>query len=126
VTSAFAQVAGFVAGPPDSAEEGGTMAGIPGTMRASVLHGARDLRLEEPPVLGQEFGGTIVAVVRDVDPARVGERVSVEPQHPSATSRETLRGAYNLDPAMRFLAARPASTSTLWSPAATASPPPPP
>lgn len=75
----------------------------------SDVHFFKDGRLgdwvaEEPLVLGHEAGGTIVAVGSEVNPARVGERVSIEPQHPSTTSRETLRGAYNLDPGMRFYA----------------------
>jgi L-iditol 2-dehydrogenase len=113
-------------------------------MRAAVLHGPLDIRLEERPtpapapdevlvkiksvgvcgsdvhfykdgklgdwtvdeplVLGHESGGEIVAVGSDVDPGRVGQRVSIEPQHPSTSSAETLRGEYNLDPAMRFYA----------------------
>ena len=63
-----------------------------------------DWRVEDPLVLGHESGGVIVAVGDDVDPARVGERVTIEPQHPSPTSAETLRGEYNLDPEMRFYA----------------------
>ncbi|GAB3602972.1 NAD(P)-dependent alcohol dehydrogenase [Microbacterium aureliae] len=63
-----------------------------------------DWTVTEPLVLGHESGGVIVAVGSDVDPARVGERVSIEPQHPSSTSAETLRGEYNLDPDMRFFA----------------------
>jgi len=61
-------------------------------------------RVEDPLVLGHESGGIIVAVGEDIDPARVGERVTIEPQHPSPTSTETLRGEYNLDPEMRFYA----------------------
>jgi len=63
-----------------------------------------DWRVDEPLVLGHESGGVIVAVGADVDPTRIGERVSIEPQHPSHTSPETLRGEYNLDPEMRFYA----------------------
>lgn len=63
-----------------------------------------DWVVNEPLVLGHECGGTIVAVGRDVDPARIGSRVAIEPQHPSASSPETLRGSYNLDPDMRFYA----------------------
>lgn len=75
----------------------------------SDVHFAHEGRLgdwvvDEPLVLGHESGGVIVAVGADVDPARVGRRVSIEPQHPDATSAETLRGAYNLDPGMRFYA----------------------
>ncbi len=63
-----------------------------------------DWVVEEPLVLGHESGGVIVAVGSDVSPERIGERVSIEPQHPSTTSAETLRGDYNLDPHMRFYA----------------------
>lgn len=63
-----------------------------------------DWVVDEPLVLGHESGGRIAAVGRDVSPDRVGERVSIEPQHPSPSSRETLRGDYNLDPEMRFYA----------------------
>lgn len=63
-----------------------------------------DWELDGPLVLGHESGGEIAAVGRDVDASRVGERVSIEPQHPSTTSAETLRGEYNLDPHMRFYA----------------------
>ena len=63
-----------------------------------------DWVVTEPLVLGHESGGVIVAVGADVDQARVGQRVSIEPQHPSTTSVETLRGDYNLDPHMEFYA----------------------
>lgn len=63
-----------------------------------------DWVVTEPLVLGHESGGVIVAVGADVDPGRIGQRVSVEPQHPSTGSAETLRGDYNLDPHMRFYA----------------------
>ncbi|MCE7482986.1 NAD(P)-dependent alcohol dehydrogenase [Microbacterium profundi] len=63
-----------------------------------------DWVVDEPLVLGHESGGVIVAVGADVSQERVGERVSIEPQHPSTTSAETMRGDYNLDPHMRFYA----------------------
>lgn len=63
-----------------------------------------DWTVTEPLVLGHESGGTVVAVGADVNPARVGERISIEPQHPSPDSIETLRGDYNLDARMRFYA----------------------
>ncbi|WP_458042924.1 NAD(P)-dependent alcohol dehydrogenase [Microbacterium sp. HM-570] len=63
-----------------------------------------DWIVDEPLVLGHESGGTIVAVGTAVDRSRLGERVSIEPQHPSPGSRETLRGDYNLDPHMSFYA----------------------
>lgn len=60
--------------------------------------------LRDPLVLGHESGGVIVAVGAALDPTRVGERVSIEPQRPCPTSRETLTGRYNLDPQMEFYA----------------------
>lgn len=63
-----------------------------------------DWVVAEPLVLGHESGGVIVEVGADVPRTRIGERVSIEPQHPSTTSPETLRGEYNLDPHMRFYA----------------------
>lgn len=60
--------------------------------------------VREPLVLGHESAGRIVAVGSAVSPARIGERVSIEPQRPSPTSPETLNGRYNLDPGMRFYA----------------------
>ena len=63
-----------------------------------------DWVVRDPLVLGHESGGTIVAVGAVVDPTRVGERVSIEPQRPCPTSRETLTGRYNLDPHMEFYA----------------------
>ncbi|GAA3327651.1 NAD(P)-dependent alcohol dehydrogenase [Paeniglutamicibacter sulfureus] len=66
-----------------------------------------DFVVESPLVLGHEAGGVIVAVGADVDPARVGERVSIEPQRPSPTSKQTMSGAYNLCPHMEFYATPP-------------------
>lgn len=70
------------------------------------FHEARlgDWVVEEPLVLGHESAGVIVAVGADVDPARVGERVSIEPQRPNPNSAESLSGHYNLDPEMEFYA----------------------
>lgn len=63
-----------------------------------------DWVVTEPLVLGHESAGMIVAVGSGVSPERIGERVSVEPQRPVPTSRETRSGRYNLDPGMRFYA----------------------
>jgi L-iditol 2-dehydrogenase len=54
-----------------------------------------DWVVDKPLVLGHESGGRIVAVGSEVDQARVGQRVSIEPQRPTPTSRETLAGRYN-------------------------------
>lgn len=66
-----------------------------------------DFVVEQPLVLGHEAAGTIVAVGASIATDRIGERVSVEPQHPSATSAETMSGRYNLDPHMEFYATPP-------------------
>lgn len=66
-----------------------------------------DFVVSEPLILGHEAAGVIVAVGTDVPESRVGERVSIEPQHPSSSSSETLSGRYNLDPHMKFYATPP-------------------
>ncbi len=66
--------------------------------------GLGDWVVTEPLVLGHESSGTVVAVGVAIDPSRIGERVSIEPQRPTTTSRETLSGRYNLDPEMEFYA----------------------
>jgi L-iditol 2-dehydrogenase len=63
--------------------------------------------VEAPLVLGHEAAGTIVAVGRGVDEARIGQRVSIEPQRPDPDTEETRRGDYNLCPHMRFFATPP-------------------
>ncbi|MGE2688535.1 NAD(P)-dependent alcohol dehydrogenase [Mycolicibacterium pulveris] len=66
-----------------------------------------DFVVEAPLVLGHEAAGTIVAVGKSVDPSRIGQRVSIEPQRPDPDSEETRRGDYNLCPHMRFYATPP-------------------
>ncbi|WP_285489510.1 NAD(P)-dependent alcohol dehydrogenase [Amycolatopsis taiwanensis] len=66
-----------------------------------------DFVVDAPLVLGHEAAGRIVAVGADVPESRIGRRVSIEPQHPSATSPQTLSGRYNLCPHMRFFATPP-------------------
>jgi L-iditol 2-dehydrogenase len=63
--------------------------------------------VEAPLVLGHEAAGTIVGVGESVDPSRVGQRVSIEPQRPDPDSEETRAGHYNLCPHMRFFATPP-------------------
>ncbi len=63
--------------------------------------------VEAPLILGHEAAGTIVGVGESVDPSRVGQRVSIEPQRPDPDSEETRRGHYNLCPHMRFFATPP-------------------
>ncbi|MCH8563699.1 NAD(P)-dependent alcohol dehydrogenase [Nesterenkonia sp. YGD6] len=66
-----------------------------------------DFVVDKPLVLGHEPAGRIVAVGPGVDPARVGQRVSLEPGIPEPFSAETLAGRYNLDPAVQFFATPP-------------------
>ncbi|HET6734721.1 NAD(P)-dependent alcohol dehydrogenase [Mycobacterium sp.] len=78
----------------------------------SDTHYYRDGRLgsfvvDAPLVLGHEAAGTIVGVGESVDPDRIGQRVSIEPQRPDPNSEETRRGHYNLCPHMRFFATPP-------------------
>ena len=63
--------------------------------------------VESPLVLGHEASGRIEAVGDGVDPARVGQRVSLEPGIPQPYSQQTLSGHYNLDPDVRFFATPP-------------------
>lgn len=63
--------------------------------------------VESPLILGHEAAGSIVAVGDGVDPTRIGERVSIEPQRPDPDTEETRRGHYNLCPHMQFYATPP-------------------
>ncbi|GGB78985.1 sorbitol dehydrogenase [Knoellia flava TL1] len=60
-----------------------------------------------PLVLGHESAGVIVAVGAKVDPARVGERVAIEPGVPCRSCAQCLSGHYNLCPDMVFHATPP-------------------
>lgn len=66
-----------------------------------------DFVVDGPLVLGHELSGKIVAVGSDVDAARIGERVAVEPQRPCKNCRECRAGRYNLCPNMEFYATPP-------------------
>ncbi|WP_109476838.1 NAD(P)-dependent alcohol dehydrogenase [Paraburkholderia sp. C35] len=64
-------------------------------------------KVEEPMVLGHEASGTIVEIGADVTHLKVGDRVCMEPGIPQFDSPATMRGMYNLDPAVRFWATPP-------------------
>ncbi|MGV0746356.1 NAD(P)-dependent alcohol dehydrogenase [Mycolicibacterium sp. XJ870] len=66
-----------------------------------------DFVVEEPMVLGHELSGRIAAVGDGVDPARVGQRVAVEPQHACRRCKQCKAGRYNLCPEMKFYATPP-------------------
>lgn len=63
--------------------------------------------VESPLVLGHEAGGTVVATGRDVDPARLGQRVALEPGVPCRRCQQCKTGRYHLCPDMRFFATPP-------------------
>ncbi|MDT5079970.1 MAG: L-iditol 2-dehydrogenase [Mycobacterium sp.] len=63
--------------------------------------------VDGPLVLGHEAAGTIVGVGAAVDPGRIGQRVSIEPQRPDPDSAETRRGDYHLCPHMQFFGTPP-------------------
>ncbi len=63
--------------------------------------------VREPLILGHEAGGRIVAVGDGVDPARIGQRVALEPGVPCRVCRECKTGRYNLCPDVRFFATPP-------------------
>jgi L-iditol 2-dehydrogenase len=66
-----------------------------------------DYVVESPLVLGHEASGVIVAIGDDVDAARVGRRVSIEPQRPCRTCEQCREGRYNLCARMAFYATPP-------------------
>jgi D-xylulose reductase len=63
--------------------------------------------VEKPMVLGHEASGTVVEVGSEVKHLKVGDRVCMEPGIPDTSSRATMEGFYNLDPAVSFWATPP-------------------
>ncbi|AMG82931.1 MULTISPECIES: NAD(P)-dependent alcohol dehydrogenase [Microbacterium] len=63
--------------------------------------------VDSPLILGHEVSGRIVAVGADVDPARIGRRVAIEPQRPCRRCDFCRAGDYNLCPQMAFYATPP-------------------
>lgn len=63
--------------------------------------------VESPLILGHEPAGVVAAVGGGVDPARVGERVALEPGVPCSRCAQCKRGRYNLCPDMRFFGTPP-------------------
>lgn len=66
-----------------------------------------DYVVAAPLILGHEASGRIVAVGTDVDPGRVGQRVSIEPQRCCRVCAYCKRGEYNLCPDIEFYATPP-------------------
>ena len=67
--------------------------------------------VERPMVLGHESAGRIVAVGPGVDPARVGQRVALEPGVPCGRCAQCRAGRYNLCPEVVFFATPPVDGS---------------
>ncbi len=63
--------------------------------------------VNQPMVLGHEASGVVVEVGKEVKSLKAGDRVCMEPGIPDPTSRASLEGHYNLDPAVRFWATPP-------------------
>jgi D-xylulose reductase len=66
-----------------------------------------DFVVTDPMVLGHEASGIVVETGSRVKNLSVGDRVCMEPGIPDFHSMETLRGMYNLDPAVKFWATPP-------------------
>jgi L-iditol 2-dehydrogenase len=63
--------------------------------------------VESPLILGHEASGEIVSVGELVDPARIGQRVALEPGVPDFTCDQCSAGRYNLCLNVRFFATPP-------------------
>src|SRR5437660_5211700 len=61
-----------------------------------------DFIVRSPLVLGHESSGQIVEVGKGVSPARVGERVAIEPGEPCGRCDQCRTGRYNLCSNIRF------------------------
>src|SRR6202165_5479662 len=61
-----------------------------------------DFVVRSPLVLGHESSGKIVEVGKGVLPARVGQRVAIEPGEPCGRCGQCRTGRYNLCPNIRF------------------------
>jgi len=63
--------------------------------------------VKEPMILGHEASGIVAETGANVKNFKAGDRVCIEPGIPDFNSEETLKGMYNLDPAVRFWATPP-------------------
>ena len=63
--------------------------------------------VEQPMILGHEASGVVAEIGSEVTHLKVGDRVCMEPGIPDSSSRATMEGLYNLDPAVSFWATPP-------------------
>lgn len=66
-----------------------------------------DFVVKSPLVLGHEPSGVVVATGSEVDTARIGQRVAIEPGVPDFTCKQCRLGRYNLCPNMVFFGTPP-------------------
>ncbi|MDR1237964.1 MAG: alcohol dehydrogenase catalytic domain-containing protein, partial [Propionibacteriaceae bacterium] len=66
-----------------------------------------DFIVEQPMILGHEASGTIVKVGANVPAERIGQRVSIEPQHICRVCPQCKAGRYNLCEQIEFYATPP-------------------
>lgn len=82
--------------------------GVCGSDVHYYTHGAiGEFIVKKPIVLGHEMSGIIEDVGANVDRARIGARVAVEPGVPDRTCDWCRRGRYNLCPNVEFMATPP-------------------
>ena len=70
-----------------------------------------DIVVDGPIVLGHETAGQVVAVGEGVDPARVGQRVAIDPQRPCRRCYYCKHGQSHLCPDMKMYGAFPTDGS---------------
>ena len=63
--------------------------------------------VDAPMILGHEASGIVVETGANVKNLKIGDKVCMEPGIPDFKSNETLKGMYNLDPALTFWATPP-------------------
>jgi len=93
---------------PDDVKIAIKACGICGSDIHYYTHGRiGDFIVNEPMILGHEASGTVLEVGANVKNVKIGDKVCMEPGIPNFKSVETLKGMYNLDPAVRFWATPP-------------------
>ena len=93
---------------PDDVKVAIKECGICGSDVHYFTHGRiGDFIVKEPMILGHESSGIVLETGANVKNLKAGDKVCMEPGIPNFKSIETLKGMYNLDPAVRFWATPP-------------------